>query len=69
MQDGLYDNRPFSFSVYAPSRTVVVYALSEVWWWLLSHENAQEMANERLVGFIGLKIQAAEMKNKKCNCS
>ncbi|THU50858.1 hypothetical protein C4D60_Mb06t24760 [Musa balbisiana] len=28
--DGLYDNRPFSFSVYAPSRSVVVYALSEV---------------------------------------
>ncbi|CAL9192870.1 1,4-alpha-glucan-branching enzyme 2-2, chloroplastic/amyloplastic-like [Musa acuminata AAA Group] len=27
--DGLYDNRPFSFSVYAPSRTAVVYALSE----------------------------------------
>ncbi|URE11331.1 Alpha amylase, C-terminal all-beta domain [Musa troglodytarum] len=27
--DGLYDNRPSSFSVYAPSRTAVVYALSE----------------------------------------
>ncbi|RRT58416.1 hypothetical protein BHE74_00015652 [Ensete ventricosum] len=27
--DGLYDNRPCSFSVYAPSRTAVVYALSE----------------------------------------
>ncbi|RWW37029.1 hypothetical protein BHE74_00057907, partial [Ensete ventricosum] len=28
-QDGSYDNRPRSFLVYAPSRTVVVYALSE----------------------------------------
>ncbi|OAY64393.1 1,4-alpha-glucan-branching enzyme 1, chloroplastic/amyloplastic [Ananas comosus] len=27
--EGTYDNRPRSFSVYAPSRTAVVYALSE----------------------------------------
>ena len=26
---GLYDNRPHSFLVYAPSRTVAVYAKSE----------------------------------------
>lgn len=31
MQDGSYDNRPRSFLVYAPSRTVVVYALSVDW--------------------------------------
>lgn len=27
--EGLHDGRPFSFQVYAPSRTVVVYAPSE----------------------------------------
>ncbi|CAL5225794.1 g8569 [Coccomyxa viridis] len=28
-QEGLYDNRPHSFCVYAPSRTVAIYAKSE----------------------------------------
>lgn len=29
MQEGWYDDRPRSFLVYAPSRTVIVYALAE----------------------------------------
>ena len=47
MQEGLYDGRPHSFQVYAPSRTVAVYTLAQY---------ADSKADDQPLGVPGLGV-------------
>ena len=48
LQEGSYDNRPYSFQVYAPSRTVAVYAPAQF---------ANAKADEDPLGVPGLGVK------------